>query len=77
MRRRNAALSGDGRAVVFDSHTTNLRDGDTNSRVDVLHHGLTSRQTVRVGGAGNGDSLAPSTNHNERLVAFSARRSTW
>jgi Tol biopolymer transport system component len=79
---RNAALSGDGSAVVFDSRTTNLVDGDTNNRVDVFHHNLVTRQTTRVvNGAGsglvnnpgNGDSLAPSTNHNGRLVAFSSK----
>ncbi|GAB2697608.1 hypothetical protein [Thalassiella azotivora] len=75
-------MSGDGRAVAFDSRATNLVSGDTNSRVDVFHRDVVRGQTTRVvngtasgttNDPGNGDSLAPSINHDGRVVAFASK----
>jgi Tol biopolymer transport system component len=77
----NPAISGDGRAIVFESRSTNLVNGDTNSRADVFHHDAITRQTNRVSNGrnsgvtndpGNGDSIAPSVSFNGRVVAFAS-----
>ena len=76
---RNPAISADGSAVAFDSRASNLVNGDTNSRADVFHHNLSTRQTIRVsnGNSGsvindpaNGESGQPSINATGRVIAF-------
>jgi hypothetical protein len=76
---RNAAISGDGRAVAYESSASNLVSGDTNGRRDVFHHDLITRLTTRVvngrnsaltNDPGNGDSGGPAISHTGRIVAF-------
>lgn len=43
-----AAISGDGRYVVFDSNSNTLVDGDTNQRTDVFVRDMVEGTTVRV-----------------------------
>jgi len=70
-----AAISADGRYVAFQSIATNLITGDTNGQIDVFvhecHTGVTSRVSVRSGGAqvsiGGG---APAISGDGRYVAF-------
>jgi WD40-like Beta Propeller Repeat len=76
---RNAAISGDGRAVAYESSASNLVSGDTNGRRDVFHHDLITRLTNRVvngrnsgliNDPGNGDSGGAAISHTGRIVAF-------
>jgi len=78
----NAAMSGDGRSVAYESRATNLVSGDSSGRSDVFHHNLavpTNRVTTRVvngvnarefNDPGNGDSGNPSISHDGAVVAF-------
>jgi Tol biopolymer transport system component len=71
-----AAISADGRFVVFVSHADNLVPGDTNDRADVFvidgRTGRTERVSVaRSGAQGNKDSLFPiAISAGGRFVAF-------
>ena len=68
-------ISDDGRYVVFDSTTTNLVAGDTNSARDLflkdVQTGITTRISTDSGGAeANGGSQAPRITPDGRYVAF-------
>ncbi len=70
-----AAISADGRYVVFHSWATNLVAGDTNSACDVFLRDLQAETTTRVslatdGTQGNGDSQFPTVSDDGRYVAF-------
>jgi Tol biopolymer transport system component len=70
-----AAISTDGRYVVFHSWATNLVAGDTNSACDVFLRDLQAETTTRVslatdGTQGNGDSKFPTVSADGRYVAF-------
>ena len=72
---QNAAISGDGRYVAFDSYATNLVTGDTNGVLDVFVRDLTTSQTTRIsrsssGAQGNAASSGPSISFDGRYVAF-------
>jgi Tol biopolymer transport system component len=71
----SAAMSADGRLVVFWSTTTNLVAGDTNGVVDSFIRDRQSGTTERIslstgGGQGNGDSPVPAINRGGRYVVF-------
>ncbi|MBZ0320264.1 MAG: hypothetical protein K8L91_27880 [Anaerolineae bacterium] len=72
----NAAISGDGRYVAFDSLATNLVSGDTNGEVDVFVHDrqthTTTRVSVATGGiqSTGGFSRFPAISADGRYVAF-------
>jgi Tol biopolymer transport system component len=70
-----AALSADGRYVVFESNASNLVDADTNGATDVfvrdLHTGALRRVSVGAGGGqGNGTSAAADISSDGRFVVF-------
>lgn len=72
---RDAAISEDGRMVVFESDASNLVPGDTNGFVDVFVHdrqsGLTTRVSVNSAGIqGNSGSNDASISGDGRFVAF-------
>jgi Tol biopolymer transport system component len=72
---RAAAISSDGRFVVFDSDATNLVAGDTNGVADVFIRdrltGTTSRVSIdSLGNEGNGPSLEPVVSGNGRFVVY-------
>ncbi|WP_457667913.1 hypothetical protein [Thiolapillus sp.] len=48
LRSDHAAISADGRYVVFDSAASNLVDGDTNYATDVFLHDMQTRETIRI-----------------------------
>ncbi|MCB2188663.1 MAG: hypothetical protein KQJ78_19770 [Deltaproteobacteria bacterium] len=70
------AISGDGAFVAFESAADNLVDGDTNAVYDVFVHelatGITTRVSVKSGGAEQGDALSAyaAISANGRWVAF-------
>ncbi len=71
-------ISSDGRYVTFVSRATNLVSGDTNSRDDVFVHDRTSKETIRVSVATNGqqadhDSFPPDISADGRFIAFRSR----
>jgi Tol biopolymer transport system component len=71
----DAALSGNGRYVVFASLARNLVPGDTNLAEDIFVRdrrlGLTRRVSVgQSGQQGNGASIIPSMSADGRYVAF-------
>jgi len=68
-------ISGDGRVVAFESLSSNLVAGDTNSNFDIFAHdletGATTRVSVGAGGTqGNNGSHEPTLNADGRFVAF-------
>ncbi len=76
----NASISDGGRYVAFESHATNLVEGDTNGFSDVFVHDTQTGQTIRVsvasdGTEGNSDSGFPSISADGRYVAFESRAS--
>lgn len=69
------AMSGDGQLVVFESTSTNLAPGDTNSSTDVFLHdrstGITTRISEGAGGVqANSSSIAPSISRDGRWIAY-------
>jgi Tol biopolymer transport system component len=74
----NAAISGDGRYVAFESRASNLVEGDTNTGFsDIFVRDRKEGKTVRVsvssiGGEANGDSYFPSISADGRYVAFTS-----
>lgn len=71
----HAAISANGRYVAFESLATNLVEGDTNLRTDILVHDRKTKRTVRVsvdsnGVQANGACLQPSISAKGRSVAF-------
>ena len=69
------AISADGTIIAFESEATNLVDGDTNGRLDVFVHDLTTGETRRVsvssrGAQGNGPSRDPDISADGRWVVF-------
>jgi Tol biopolymer transport system component len=71
----SAAISSDGRYVLFSSDSSNLVPGDTNGFLDVFVHdrvtGSTTRASVDSSGAeGNHNSFASSISADGRYVAF-------
>lgn len=72
---REAAVSGDGRFVVFESEASNLVSGDVTGTIDILlrdvQNGTTQRINVSSEGAvGDGSSRSPSISSDGRYVAF-------
>ena len=71
-----AAISGDGRIVVFDSFSTNLVPDDTNGEFDVFAHdaatGVTERVSLSDGGqeVTAGASSSPDVSADGGVVAF-------
>ncbi|MBI1850320.1 MAG: calcium-binding protein [Planctomycetes bacterium] len=68
-------MSDDGRFVVFESSSTYLVPGDTNSMGDIFVHDSQTNETVRVstdsaGNEGNLLSFYPSISGDGRFVAF-------
>ena len=73
----NAAVSADGRYVVFESDASNLVAGDTNSSKDVFAYEMSTGATARIslngaGAQGNLFSFQPSISAGGRYVAFSS-----
>jgi len=71
----SAAMSANGRYIVFASTASNLVDGDTNHASDVFLHdqasGVTTRLSVsRSGRQANGPSAMPAISADGRYVAF-------
>ncbi len=71
----SAALSADGRYVVFESAASNLVSGDTNGQNDVFVHDRETGETERVsvatnGVQGNSGSGTPALSADGRYVAF-------
>jgi Tol biopolymer transport system component len=69
------SISADGRYVAFESSASNLVSGDTNGRVDIFVHDLTTGETIRVSVASDGTqannwSYTPSISMDGRYVAF-------
>ncbi|MFO0985451.1 MAG: calcium-binding protein [Planctomycetota bacterium] len=71
----DAAISGDGRFVTFESTASNLVPDDTNGLIDVFLHDRLTATTTRVsvdssGAQANGYSQDPSIGRDGRYVAF-------
>ncbi|WP_158647424.1 PD40 domain-containing protein [Actinoplanes sp. ATCC 53533] len=75
----NAAMTPNGRYVVFMSHATNLTPGDTNQATDIfvrdLKTGTTRLMSTSVGRSANGDSQQPVISNDGRYVAFTSHAS--
>jgi len=74
------SISADGRFVAFDSASTNLVAGDTNSRRDVFVHDRLTGQTERIsvsssGNQGDNSSGDASISADGQLVAFESESS--
>ncbi|MCB2187321.1 MAG: VCBS repeat-containing protein [Deltaproteobacteria bacterium] len=70
-----AAISDDGRYVVFESDADNLVTDDTNAERDIFLRDISAGTTVRVslnttGGDPNGSSMASNLTGNGRYVTF-------
>ena len=70
-----AALSADGRTVVYQSGADNLVTGDTNKATDIFRYDWQTGQTERVSLASNGQqgnmpSVRPAISADGRVVAF-------
>jgi len=77
---RAAALSADGRFVLFDSRATNLVPGDTNQLDDVFVRDRQAGTTERVnvssnGGQANSESAGAALSADGRFVMFSSHAS--
>jgi hypothetical protein len=76
-----AAMSADGRFVLFSSRSSDLVRGDTNGHWDAFVFDTVTRRTSRVsvsstGRQGNGDTWAEAISGDGRYVAFSSWAST-
>jgi len=74
----SAALSRDGRYVVFGSHSDDLVPGDTNGAADVFVHDRVTGETVLVsvndaGVQGNDTSWFPAISADGRYVAYKSQ----
>jgi Tol biopolymer transport system component len=72
---RSAALSANGRYVVFESDGTNLVDGDTNGTTDIFLRDTEGSTTTRIsvasdGGNANGISTKPSISADGRFITY-------
>jgi len=73
-----AALSADGRYIVFASGVTNLVPGDTNQQTDIFVYDRLTEETKRVNVASDGaqafggPSASPSISADGRFVAFAS-----
>jgi Tol biopolymer transport system component len=72
-----AVISANGRYIAFHSYATNLVKNDTNKRIDVFVHDLTTAETTRVSIKSNktqakGASFGPTISADGRYVAFSS-----
>ncbi len=78
---QNAAISGDGRYVAFESLASNLFTGDNNGGYDIFVRDTTLNKTTLVSVAGNGtsvgnlSSLFPSISSDGRFIAFGSASS--
>jgi len=75
-----AAISADGRYVVFESQATNLVSGDTNATSDIFRHDTQTGTTTRVnvdstGTEANGTSIQPAISSDGRYVVFRSNAS--
>jgi len=75
-----AALSQDGRFVVYASAATNLVVGDTNGASDIFTFDRLSGEVARasltwLGGQANGPSYDPAVSSNGRWIAFTSEAS--
>lgn len=74
---QEAAISGDGRFVVFRSDANNLVPGDTNNTSDIfvkdLVDGRIAMVSVPATGLANGDSSAPAISLGGDWIAFQSR----
>jgi hypothetical protein len=73
----NAAISHDGRYVVFESVASNLVSGDTNNVSDIFVRDRVAKTTIRAtvntaGKQGNADSFNATINDDARYVVFSS-----
>ncbi len=77
----NAAISGDGRVVAFESTATNLVPGDTNGERDIFIRDVVAGTTVRVpadGGAEPDDGAdIESISNDGSVVTFSSRATNY
>jgi Ca2+-binding RTX toxin-like protein len=76
----NAAISADGRYVVFESDASNLVSGDTNGTRDVFVKDLTTNTITRIstaadGTQGNSNSYGAAVSADGRYVVFSSNAS--
>lgn len=72
---RSAAITPDGRYVVFVSSATNLAAGDSDTFTDIYRHDRQTGETLLVsvsssGVKGNGNSDSPSISADGRFVSF-------
>jgi hypothetical protein len=70
-------ISSDGTYVAFQSYATNLVANDTNNKMDIFVHSLSSGETTRVSvdsgeAQANHNSLTPSISFDGRHVAFAS-----
>jgi Tol biopolymer transport system component len=80
VRRGQAAISGSGRFVAFESLAANLVPDDTNGTFDIFVHdrqtGTTSRVSVDSAGTqGNGFSIIPTISADGRFICFESEAS--
>lgn len=77
----NAAISGDGRVVAFESTATNLVPGDTNGERDIFIRDINAGTTIRVladGGAQpDDDADIESISNDGSVVTFSSRATNY
>jgi LPXTG-site transpeptidase (sortase) family protein len=73
----NAAISGDGRYVVFHSNSDNLVPNDSNGSFDIFLHDRNTNSTERIslssgGVQGNDESYSPSISSDGRFIVFNS-----
>lgn len=72
-----AAISADGRYVIFESYASNLVPNDTNGDIDVFIHDRQTRTTERVSVSSSGEqadsgSIYPAISADGRCIAFAS-----